>query len=195
VGLPLTDPVTGELKKKEVFIIFYKSPTIERKISKICDAFAARRYPIPDIDDASKVREVAGENAAELNDARVVLQKNKDARYRLCKELASKWEDWMWTVVREKSIYHTLNNFKSDVSGMLRGEGWIVSSALPKARAAITDAHSRFESSMPSLLSKVGRGVCVRCPATPMTCACLLIGALLAYTRWPGVACCWRLVP
>lgn len=87
----------------------------------------------------------------------VVLQKNKDARYRLCKELAGKWEDWMWTVVREKSIYHTLNNFKSDVSGMLRGEGWIVSSALPKARAAITDAHSRFESSMPSLLSKVGQ--------------------------------------
>ena len=68
------------------------------------------------------MKEVLADTNTELLDARVVLQKNKDAQFKLCKELASQWEQWMWTVVREKSIYHTLNNFKSDVSGMLRGE-------------------------------------------------------------------------
>ena len=105
-----------------MFVIFYKSATIERKITKICDAFAARRYPVPDLDDAARVKEVLADTNTELLDARVVLQKNKDAQFKLCKDLATQWEHWMWTVVREKSIYHTLNNFKSDVSGMLRGE-------------------------------------------------------------------------
>ncbi len=54
IDLPLVDPVTGELRKKDVFVIFYKSATIERKVTKICDAFAARRYPVPDLDDAAR---------------------------------------------------------------------------------------------------------------------------------------------
>ena len=37
-----------------VFVIFYKSATIEKKIIKICDAFAARRYPVPDLDDHAR---------------------------------------------------------------------------------------------------------------------------------------------
>ncbi|KAM3567552.1 hypothetical protein VYU27_010307, partial [Nannochloropsis oceanica] len=98
-----------------VFVIFYKSATIEKKIVKICDAFSARRYP----------------------------------------DLSGQWEDWLWTVVREKSIYHTLNLFKSDVSGMLRGEGWVVKASITDARRAIAGAHNRYESAMPSLLEKV----------------------------------------
>ena len=42
--------------------------------------------------------------------------------------------------------------FKSDVSGMLRGEGWIIASELPVARAAVTDSHSAADGAMPSLL-------------------------------------------
>lgn len=100
MGLPLTDPVTGELKKKEVFIIFYKSATIERKISKICDAFAARRYPVPDIDDAARVREVAHENTNELNDARVrtYVRRGKEARGGSAEEGRGLvwWGVWVW---------------------------------------------------------------------------------------------------
>jgi len=50
----MVDPLTQELKKKVVFVIFYKSATIEKKIVKICDAFAARRYPVPDLDDHAR---------------------------------------------------------------------------------------------------------------------------------------------
>jgi hypothetical protein len=51
IDVLMTDPISGELKPKMVFLIFYKSATIERKITKICDAFSARRYPVPDLDD------------------------------------------------------------------------------------------------------------------------------------------------
>ncbi|TFJ82106.1 hypothetical protein NSK_006771 [Nannochloropsis salina CCMP1776] len=151
----MVDPLTQELTKKMVYVIFYKSATIERKIVKICDAFAARRYPVPDLDDHARVKEVLDETNAELLDSRIVLQKNKDATYKLCKDLAGQWEEWLWTVVREKATYHTLNLFKGDVSGMLRGEGWVVKAGIDEARRAVASAHNRYESSMPSLLEKV----------------------------------------
>ena len=52
---PITDPNTGELVEKSVFIIFYKSVTFENKLKKICDAFQAHRYSLPDMDDAPAI--------------------------------------------------------------------------------------------------------------------------------------------
>ena len=40
---PITDPQSGELVEKAVFIVFYKSASIETKLKKICDAFMARK--------------------------------------------------------------------------------------------------------------------------------------------------------
>lgn len=150
----ITDAVTGELKKKAVFIIFYKSSAIERKINKICDAFGARKYPVPEVEDAAKYQEALQENLAYLKDSKIVLSKNTDAKFRLCKDLAGNYEEWLWTVVREKSVYHTLNMFKS-VSGMLRGEGWVVADGFQAAKKEIDEAHSQFESSMPCLIEQV----------------------------------------
>ena len=49
---PIADPETGLLVEKVVFIIFFKSESIETKLKKICDAFSAHRYTLPDMDDA-----------------------------------------------------------------------------------------------------------------------------------------------
>lgn len=43
ISQPITDPASGALEAKLVFIVFYKSTAIEGKIQKICDAFHARR--------------------------------------------------------------------------------------------------------------------------------------------------------
>jgi V-type H+-transporting ATPase subunit a len=40
---PIADPNTGDLVEKSVFIVFYKSVSIENKLKKICDAFQAHR--------------------------------------------------------------------------------------------------------------------------------------------------------
>jgi V-type H+-transporting ATPase subunit a len=69
---PITDPETGQLTEKSVFIIFYKSESIEIKLKKICDSFQAHRYSLPDMDDAASVDKMLTDNAQELVDSRTV---------------------------------------------------------------------------------------------------------------------------
>eukprot|EP00522_Entomoneis_paludosa_P015247 CAMPEP_0172459786 /NCGR_PEP_ID=MMETSP1065-20121228/34165_1 /TAXON_ID=265537 /ORGANISM="Amphiprora paludosa, Strain CCMP125" /LENGTH=885 /DNA_ID=CAMNT_0013214617 /DNA_START=67 /DNA_END=2724 /DNA_ORIENTATION=+ len=152
---PITDPETGAMIEKSVFIIFYKSESIETKLKKICDAFSAHRYSLPDMDDSPSVDKMLTENAQELVDSRTVLLKNQDTRYRLCQLLAKHTERWTWIVLREKAVYHSLNMFKADVSGMLRGEGWVVSDCLDAVRDAVERAHSNMDLTMPSLVDHV----------------------------------------
>lgn len=152
---PITDPSSGALVEKCVFIVFYKSIQIETKLKKICDAFSAHRYSLPDMDDAPAVDRMLTENAQELVDSRTVLLKNQDTRFRLCEMLAAKTEHWLWIVLREKAIYHTLNQFKADVSGMLRGEGWVVCESIDAIKAAVNNAHSSMDTGMPSMVDNV----------------------------------------
>jgi V-type H+-transporting ATPase subunit a len=154
---PITDPETGALSEKVVFIVFYKSLSIETKLKKICDAFSAHRYSLPDMDDAPAVDRMLTENAQELVDSRTVLLKNQDTRFRLCQMLAQHTERWTWVVIREKACYHSLNMFKSDVQGMLRGEGWVISDQLTAVTESINKAHANMDMAMPSLIDKVPR--------------------------------------
>mmetsp|Transcript_8148 Transcript_8148/g.9304 ORF Transcript_8148/g.9304 Transcript_8148/m.9304 type:complete len:769 (-) Transcript_8148:429-2735(-) len=152
---PITDPRSGKLLEKCVFIIFYKSQTIEFKIKKICDAFEAHRYVLPALDDPGSIERRLTENAQELVDSRTVLLKNQDSRFRLCQFLATRAERWTWIVLREKAIYHSLNQFKSDVSGMLRGEGWVIANQVAAVKDAVNKAHSNMDMAMPSLVDRM----------------------------------------
>ncbi|KAL3767608.1 hypothetical protein ACHAW5_004049 [Stephanodiscus triporus] len=152
---PITDPETGALVEKCVFIVFFKSLSIETKLKKICDAFFAHRYSLPDMDDAPAVDRMLTENAQELVDSRTVLLKNQDTRFRLCQMLAQHTERWTWIVLREKATYHTLNMFKADVAGMLRGEGWVISESFDDVRSSVNRAHSDMDSNMPSHVDQV----------------------------------------
>jgi len=153
----ITDPESGHLVEKCVFIVFFKSLSIETKLKKICDAFFAHRYSLPDMDDAPAVDRMLTENAQELVDSRTVLLKNQDTRFRLCQMLAQHTERWTWIVLREKAVYHTLNMFKADVSGMLRGEGWAVSERFEDVRRSVNRAHSDMDSNMPSHVDQVAK--------------------------------------
>lgn len=152
---PITDPHTGAIIEKTVFIIFFKSESIEAKLKKICDAFSAHRYSLPDMDDPNAVNTLLTENAQELVDSRTVLLKNQDTRYRICQMLAEHVERWTWIVLKEKAVYHSLNMFKSDVSGMLRGEGWVVSESYGDVREAVNKAHANMDLAMPSMVERV----------------------------------------
>ncbi|EEC46834.1 predicted protein [Phaeodactylum tricornutum CCAP 1055/1] len=152
---PITDPESGNLVEKSVFIIFYKSESIEGKLKRICDAFSAHRYSLPDMDDAGSVDKMLTENAQELVDSRTVLLKNQDTRFRLCQLLAKHTERWTWIVLREKAVYHSLNMFKADVQGMLRGEGWVIAESTDAVRQAVERAHSNMDMAMPSLVDLV----------------------------------------
>ncbi len=146
----IVDPVTGNPAKKMVFIVFYKSVAIEVKIKKIVDAFSAKVYTLPDMEDRAVVAEVMDTNYAELHDSYTTLVRNRDSRLQLCDEVTAHLEFWSWSILREKSVYHALNLFKPDVRGILRGEGWIPVSKLVAAQAIVRQAHSSMDTSMPS---------------------------------------------
>jgi len=151
---PLVDAAGNELQKV-VFIVFYKSTAIEGKIKRICDAFSAHRFDIVNLDRPQDLEQQQTANHRELQDAKVVLDKNTETRLRLCVELASSVEEWLWVVRREKSTYHTLNLFKSDVSNLLRGQGWILRDSVEKAKSALLRAHSSLNLPSTSMLERV----------------------------------------
>ena len=151
---PLVDAVGNEIQKV-VFIIFYKSTAIEGKIKRICDAFSAHRFDLTNLDRPADLESQQQANHRELQDAKVVLDKNTETRLRLCHELSKDVENWLWVVRREKSTYHTLNLFKSDVSNLLRGQGWILSDSVEKAKAALLRAHTSLNLPSTSMLERV----------------------------------------
>ena len=146
----------GNVIQKICFIVFYKSTSIESKIKKICDAFSANRYELRDLNNPQLMTRQLQENQRELNDAKVVLDKNNESRQRICQELADLVETWLWLVRREKGIYHTLNLFKNDVAGnLLRGRGWILTDKVKIARNALKRAYMSLNLSPAALMEKV----------------------------------------
>lgn len=146
----------GEHIPKVCFIIFYKSEAIEGKIKRICDAFSANRYDLSNLNRPTELEAQRQANHREMREAKLVLDKNTEARLRLAIEASKYLEEWLWIVRREKGIYHTINQFKSDVAGhLLRGRGWVLSNRLSQARAALAHAHTSLNLPNTSMLEVV----------------------------------------
>ena len=159
VERPIADAATGAAGvKMMVFIIFFKSDVIGAIVNRICQAFGARQYPVPDHTqpgDAAKLDSLLRDTFSELTDAREVLLKNRELRLALCSRLAQRFGEWQSIVLKEKAVYHALNLFKADVAGMLRGEGWIIASAENEARALVQRAHAAMDLAGASMLAQV----------------------------------------
>jgi V-type H+-transporting ATPase subunit a len=151
----IVDPTTGAPVEKDAFVIFFQSNFIENKLRKICDAFHARLYTLPSMDDRAAIANLIQSNNGELNQSSHILRRNRESCVLLCRDLAENLESWKWSVLQEKSTYHTLNMFRADVSGMLRAEGWVIKEALERVRREVTRAHNSDDKSMPSLVDKV----------------------------------------
>ena len=147
----------GNAIPKVVFIIFFKSQAIESKIKKICDAFSAHRYDLQSLDRDADLEAQQQANYREMQEAKIVLDKNTETRLRICVEIAQNVEEWLWVVRREKSTYHTLNQFKNDVAGnLLRGRGWVLTDTIGRARAALNRAHASLNLPPTAMLERVG---------------------------------------
>jgi len=170
IETPIEDISGGEVKKF-VFIIFYQAPYVQVKVKRICDAFSANLYEIPDLDDISSYEARLTNVHNEIEDRDRVLQKNKIDITSLLNDL-SKWlEVWKWTVSREKSIYHTLNHFAADVKGVLRAEGWVIAEKKRDVQICIYDVHE-------SMSRGTGSGRAGQLPSSVTT---------LPQSQWPAM--------
>ena len=150
----IRDPATGEIEEKNVFIVLFRGENSEHKIKKLCEAFGANLYPCPHT--AEERSDLLQEIEQRLEDLKKVLARSKAHNTRVLGSIMNDIERWKIDVLKEKSIYHTMNLFNYDTGRRcLVAEGWCPEEQhdLDRIRAALDRGNQRSNASVPSVLS------------------------------------------
>lgn len=135
----IVDPVTSETVEKIVFVVFFSGEQARMKILKICEAFSANCYPVPE--DITKQRQISQEVLSRLSEIETTLGAGYNHRNRALSSIQFHLIKWMNMVRREKAIYDTLNMLNFDVTKKcLVGEGWCPIFAKAKIQEALQRA-------------------------------------------------------
>ncbi|KAG2673718.1 hypothetical protein I3760_13G104000 [Carya illinoinensis] len=67
----IMDPVSSEMVEKTVFVVFFSGEQAKTKILKICEAFGANFYPVPE--DITKQRQITREVSSRLGELEATL--------------------------------------------------------------------------------------------------------------------------
>ncbi|KAK9998447.1 hypothetical protein SO802_018050 [Lithocarpus litseifolius] len=140
----IVDPVSRETVEKTVFVVFFSGEQARTKILKICEAFGANCYPVPE--DITKQRQITREVSLRLADLETTLDAGIRHRNKALTSIGMHLVKWMNMVRREKAVYDTLNMLNFDVTKKcLVGEGWCPIFAKGQIQAALQRA--TFDSS------------------------------------------------
>ncbi|KAL2328666.1 hypothetical protein Fmac_022093 [Flemingia macrophylla] len=135
----IVDPISAEMVEKTVFVVFFSGEQARTKILKICDAFGANCYPVPE--HISKQRQITSEVSSRLTDLEATLDAGISHRNKALAFVESHFTEWMDMVRREKAVYDTLNMLNFDVTKKcLVGEGWCPIFAKPQIQEALQRA-------------------------------------------------------
>ncbi|PNY03655.1 vacuolar proton ATPase a1-like protein [Trifolium pratense] len=116
-------PFLFEQVEKTVFVVFFSGEQARRKILKICEAFGANCYPVPE--DISKQTQITQEVSSRLSDLEATLDAGIRHRNKALSSVGGHLAKWMDMVRREKAVYDTLNMLNFDVTKKcLVAEGW-----------------------------------------------------------------------
>ncbi|CAJ2654330.1 V-type proton ATPase subunit a1-like isoform X1 [Trifolium pratense] len=119
----IMDPISAEMVEKTVFVVFFSGEQARRKILKICEAFGANCYPVPE--DISKQTQITQEVSSRLSDLEATLDAGIRHRNKALSSVGGHLAKWMDMVRREKAVYDTLNMLNFDVTKKcLVAEGW-----------------------------------------------------------------------
>ncbi|KAF7805546.1 V-type proton ATPase subunit a1 [Senna tora] len=119
----IMDPVSTEMIEKTVFVVFFSGEQARTKILKICEAFGANCYPVPE--DILKQRQITREVSSRLVDLEATLDAGLRHRNKALASIGGHLAKWINMVKREKAVYDTLNMLNFDVTKKcLVGEGW-----------------------------------------------------------------------
>ncbi|CAK8569053.1 unnamed protein product [Lathyrus sativus] len=135
----VVDPLSGEKVHKNVFVIFYSGERIKSKITKICDAFGANRYPFSD--DLGKQFQTITEVSGRLAELKATIDMGLLHRSNLLQTVGYEFERWNLLLKKEKSIYHILNMLSINVTKKcLLAEGWCPLSATSQIQKVLLQA-------------------------------------------------------
>ncbi|KAJ4977870.1 hypothetical protein NE237_008650 [Protea cynaroides] len=133
------DPVLAEKVEKTVFVVFFSGEQARTKILKICDAFGANCYPVPE--DITKQRQITQEVLSRLSELGITLDAGIRHRNKALSSIVSHLKKWTVMVRKEKAVYDTLNMLNFDVTKKcLVGEGWCPIIAQPQIQEILQRA-------------------------------------------------------
>ncbi|KAJ4831327.1 V-type proton ATPase subunit a1 [Turnera subulata] len=139
----ILDPVSSEMVEKTVFVVFFSGEQARMKTLRICEAFGANCYPVPE--DISKQRQITREVLSRLSELEATLDAGIRHRNKALTDIGSQITQWISMVRREKAVYDTLNMLNFDVTKKcLVGEGWCPIFAKSKIQEALQ--HATFDS-------------------------------------------------
>ncbi|KAL0537716.1 hypothetical protein IC582_026701 [Cucumis melo] len=119
----IVDPISMEMVEKTVFVVFFSGEQARNKVLKICEAFGANCYPVPE--DVTKQRQITREVSSRLTELEATLDAGIRHRNEALASIGFHLIKWMNMVRREKAVYDTLNMLNFDVTKKcLVGEGW-----------------------------------------------------------------------
>ncbi|XWS52726.1 hypothetical protein CRYUN_Cryun11dG0095100 [Craigia yunnanensis] len=122
-GEEIMDPLSAEMVEKTVFVVHFSGEQARTKVLKICEAFGANCYPIPE--DINKQRKITREVLSHLSELVTTLDAGIHHRNKALTSIGYHLTQWMSMVRREKAVYDTLNMLNFDVTKKcLVGEGW-----------------------------------------------------------------------
>ncbi|GFP95677.1 v-type proton ATPase subunit a1 [Phtheirospermum japonicum] len=135
----IVDPASNEMVEKIVFVVFFSGEQARKKILKICEAFGASCYPVPE--DTTKRRQITREVLSRLSELETTLEAGLRHRDTALTSVGFQLMKWTNMVRSEKAIYDTLNMLNFDVTKKcLVGEGWCPVFAKPKIQEALQRA-------------------------------------------------------
>ncbi|KAG6432835.1 hypothetical protein SASPL_104423 [Salvia splendens] len=113
---PIVDLASNEMVTVEntVFMVFFSGEQARKKIHKICEAFGANCYPVPE--DSIKRRQITRDVLSRLSELETTLDAGLRHRDAALSSIGFQLTKWMNMVRREKAIYDTLNMLNFDVT-------------------------------------------------------------------------------
>ncbi|EXC33238.1 V-type proton ATPase 116 kDa subunit a isoform 1 [Morus notabilis] len=119
----IMDPLSTEMVEKMAFVVFFSGEQARTKILKICEAFGASCYPVPE--DVTKQRQITREVSSRLVELETTLDAGIRHRNKALTSISFHLAKWMKMVRKEKAVFDTLNMLNFDVTKKcLVGEGW-----------------------------------------------------------------------
>lgn len=149
----LIDPETKIATEKSVFMVFFSGTAVKMKVAKICDAFDANRYSIPE--DHNGQMAAFSRCRTRLSDLQTIIENSNKQKTEILRDVSLQVLSWREKVRRDMGVFHILNLLNYDTSQRLFvADVWCPENAQDDVRNALDIGRRRANAQVPSILEE-----------------------------------------
>ena len=130
--------------KKSVFVIFYRLPSLQARLKRLCDSFG-KQYSIPEFSLSAESQRTVQQQIqgldSEINHQLSALSQWKQTIVSQLERFSMSYEYYRMAVLREKAAYSALNKFERSGHEMLHMKGWVLAEESHKVEQALRESH------------------------------------------------------